>query len=173
MELKYTDERDKCYGMTGMAISLIVWDADDLVATIDLDAPNDSSFEFVPTYYYSGNPRVSPKASWQHIAKHLQVSIGMVIGNVMCRSHLLHSQSPDDGLRGQLLDMARLEGEAACSLDTDEVETMFAKSYAYLDRIFAHRGVQQVAHRFADSLASQRTMTRAEIAEALAALSAL
>ena len=56
MNLKYSDEQDKCYGVTGMAVSLVIWDADDMLAHIDMDA--DESVEFVPEYYFSGNRSV-------------------------------------------------------------------------------------------------------------------
>ena len=50
MKLKYTDDQDKCYGVTGMAVSLVVWDADDMLARIDIDS--DDNIEFVPEYYF-------------------------------------------------------------------------------------------------------------------------
>ena len=35
--LKYIDEDDKCYGITGMAIGIMVCDAENLISSISLD----------------------------------------------------------------------------------------------------------------------------------------
>lgn len=172
-ELRYSDERDKRYGITGMAITLVVWDADDILSAIDLDVDNDDNLQFIPTFYFAGNPRIPAKASWQHIYRHYTTSIGMSIGNIMCRSHLLDNSTPCDTLRDSLLGLARQEGSQACTLDDDEVQRVFDKAYSYLDRIFSHSGVQQIAHTFADTLATRRRMSRADVLEALASLSRL
>ena len=47
MKLKYIDENDKCYGITGMAISMVVWDAENVLAAVSLDAPADETVEFI------------------------------------------------------------------------------------------------------------------------------
>ena len=168
MNLKYSDEQDKCYGVTGMAVSLVIWDADDMLAHIDMDA--DESVEFVPEYYFSGNPRLTAKVAWQYIVKHYQASMGMMIGNVMCRHHLLQHKSPDSATRKALLECVEQEGVESCSLESDEIHRLFDRSYSYLDRVFAHSGVQNVVRDFARELQEQRTLSRGDVAEMLAAL---
>ena len=36
--MKYRNEEDKCYGVAGMAIGLNVFDADDLMTEVNIDA---------------------------------------------------------------------------------------------------------------------------------------
>ena len=37
--LSYKNENDRCYGATGMAIGLVVFDGEDMLAGVSLDAP--------------------------------------------------------------------------------------------------------------------------------------
>lgn len=41
-KLRYTDETDRCYGAAGMAISLVVFDGEDILSAISLDGPEGS-----------------------------------------------------------------------------------------------------------------------------------
>lgn len=170
MRLKYTDENDKCYGVTGMAVSLVVLDADHMLARVDLDAAPEDAIEFVPEYYFTGNPRLSPKVAWQYIFKHYQAAMGMMIGNVMCRNYMQHNTAPDREAREALLECLEHEGAEACSLERDEIHGLFDRSYGYLDRVFSHRGVQGVVRDFADQLSVRRSLSRGDVAELLAAL---
>jgi hypothetical protein len=70
-------------------------------------------------------------------------------------------------------DLIGEEGREACSLDEDEINQIFDKSYNYLYRLFNHRGVQELAQSFAAKLKERRTMTAAEVIEELGALSNL
>lgn len=168
MKLKYTDDQDKCYGVTGMVVSLVVWDADDMLARIDIDS--DDNIEFVPEYYFSGNPRLSAKVAWQYILKHYQASMGMMIGNVMCRHYMQRNMAPDTDTRNALLECLEQEGADACSLENDEIHRLFDRSYSYLDRVFSHSGVQSIVRDFARELQTQRTLTRGDVSELLASL---
>lgn len=173
MNLRYIDEEDKCYGITGMAISLIIWDAEDVIASVRLDAGPDEVVEFVPGYYFSGNPRLSPKAAWSHILKHYQASMGMTLGNVMCRKYVLQHKELEPGDKESLMECFEAEGRESCSLESDEVRRMFEKSYNYLNKVFHHSGVHSIAHDFAKVLKAQRELSRADIIEQLRALSML
>lgn len=170
MKLRYIDEDDKCYGITGMAIGMVVWDAEDVLSSVSVDAPADESVEFTPEFYFSGNPGLSAKVAWNHILQHFQVSMGMLIGNLLCRSYVLHKEKVDDDVRDELLHYLDEEGRETCSLESDEVERLFNKSYNYLHKVFNHAGVQSVAHDFARELKAHRRMTRGEVVEQLRAL---
>lgn len=171
MELKYSDEEDRSYGLAGMAVSLMIWKADDMLARVDLDGPD--SIEFVPEYYFTGNPRLSAKVAWQYMLKRYQESMGMVIANVMCRHYMQRHRAPDAATRAELLRQLEQEGIEACSLEADEIRRLFDSSYDYLDRVFAHSGVQAVVRDFTAALRAQRALSRGDVADILAAISNL
>lgn len=61
MELRYINEDEKCYGITGMAIGMVVWNAEDVLASVSLDAPVDEVVEFTNEYYSTAIPDCRPK----------------------------------------------------------------------------------------------------------------
>ena len=63
--MKYRDELDKSYGVAGMALGLSVFDAADLFTSITLDGDGPGAIEFTPEFFFAGNPRLSPRGSWQ------------------------------------------------------------------------------------------------------------
>ncbi len=171
--LKYIDEEDKCFGITGMAVSMVIWDAESLLSSISLDSPAEESVAFTHEFYFAGNPRVSAKAAWTQILEHYQLSIGMLIANVMCRNCVLHHSNITGEMKNLLYKHVEEEGINTCSLEKDEVRKMFDKSYEYLYRIFSHHGVQGIVRDFAADLRSRRELTQAEVIEKLRALSML
>ncbi len=173
MKLQYIDDEDKCYGVTGMAIGITVCDADGLITAISLDAPEEDTVEFSPEYYFNGNPRLSAKVSWNHILNHFNVSMNMLISNVLCRSYVHRSEQLSDDIRTSLLKLLDEEGRESCMLESDEIERMFNKNLNYMHRVFSHTGVKNLAREFAEELRVSRRMTRGEILEKLAALQVL
>lgn len=167
---KYKDEEDKCYGLTGMAISMVVFDSDDILSAINLEAPADESVEFLPQYNFSGNPNISIKSVWTKVVEHYQITMGMLIANVMCRNYVYHRSSMDGRIRLDMLNILKQEGHESCSLDDDEIEQLFDKTYSYLHRLFNHHRVHDVAHEFASYLKNHRRMSRADVLEHLQAL---
>ncbi len=173
MELSYRDERDKCYGATGMAIGVVVFDGEDMIHGINLDADAHEMVEYTADFYFAGNPRVSAKTSWNRILQNFNLSMGVTIANVLCRSMLVDHKVPDSDIHDTLCDMTVAEGEDTCALESDEVKRLFDKNYNYLLRVFAHRGVQSVAHDFATALQTSRRISRMEMIERLRALNML
>lgn len=171
--LKYTDENDKCYGVTGMAIGIVALDSEELLDSLSLDADSGESVKFTSEYYFSGNPRMSAKIAWNEILRHFQLSTAMMISNLMCRHYVCRHTVITDDLRKAMLEIASAEGRDTCSLDDDEINDMFVKSYNYLHRLFNHNGVQAVAVDFARKLSARRTLTRAEVIDELRALAML
>ncbi len=156
-KFRYIDDVDRAYGAAGMAISLVIYDGDSLLYSINLDAddPHDI-MEMSPDFFFAGNPVVSAKAAWTQIVNNFSIGVSMLIANLMCR-HLVHGGHavPDE------------DGAGACALEPDEVDRLFNKSYTYLWRLFSHQGVQAVAHDFASALSSRRTLSRLDVLELL------
>lgn len=171
--LKYIDDDDRCYGLTGMAMGIVIWDCEELLASINLDADTDEMMEFTPQYYFAGNPRLSARIAWNQLLDHYRLSMGLMMANVLCRRTLHRSEEVDHDtielMRNYLLD----EGRDTCSLDEDEVNAIFNKQYSYLYRLFSHPGVHRVVDDFARELASRRRMTVAEVIEGFRPLALL
>lgn len=165
--MKYRSEEDKCYGVAGMAIGLSIFDAEDLLSEVNIDADGMDCVRFAPDFYYTGSPRVPASKSWHHIYAHYQVSMGLAIANALCRKMVLDHGVLDRKRREELLDAAVADGLALCQLDRDEVEPMFDKSYSYLMRVFGNRDIQRVIYDFAAQLRQRRSLTRSEVAELL------
>ena len=169
----YKDEADRCYGVAGMAIGLVVFDGEDLLTAIDIDNDPHTMVEMTDEFFFIGSPSVSAKATWEKLVRSFTLTTAMTISNVMCRSIIKEGKLIQNHVKRTLHDLVIDEGREACSLGEDEVERIFEKEYSYLQRIFNHIGVQSVAHDFADSLASHRRMTRGDVLEHLRSLSML
>ena len=168
--LKYTDDKDRSYGATGMAIGLMVFDGEDMLASISIDGDPNEIVAMPPEFYFAGNPGVSAKTAWNQMLKNYNLGIGMLMANLLCR-YVVNGRHPlPDSLHDFLHDLAREEGKESCSLDDDEIDRLFDKNFSYLNRVFTHRGVQSVAHDFAATLLSRRTLSRLDVLEQLSAL---
>lgn len=165
--MKYRNEEDKCYGVAGMAIGLSIFDADDLLDEVTIDADGGECMRFTADYYYTGSPRVPASKSWHHIYAHYQVSMGLAIANAMCRKMVLDHGVLDRNHRNELLDAAVADGQTLCQLDRDEIEPLFDKSYSYLMRVFSNSEIQSAITAFVEQLRQRRTLTRGEVAELL------
>lgn len=173
-ELSYKSEDDKCYGITGMAIALVVFDGEDYLTSINLDADtSDKMMEFTDEFYFAGNPEFSAKNVWNHILKNFNLAMALSVGNVLCRRLVFESKSIERDVIKSLFNLMNEVGRESCSLESDETQHLFEKNVNYLNRIFSHHGVQSVAHDFAETLRSRRTMTRYEVVEQLRTLSML
>ncbi len=168
--LKYTDENDRCYGAAGMAIGLVVFDGEDMLASISIDNDPDETVKLSPDFYFAGNPGVSAKAAWNLIVKNYNIGIAMLISNLLCRNLVHQHRTLPSDLRDLLHTLAMDEGKSSCSLDEDEIDRLFDKNYNYLTRVFSHHGVQTVARDFATQLLARRTLTRLDVLESLSSL---
>lgn len=171
--MSYTDATDRCYGATGMAIALVVFDGEDRLESIDIDREPRDVVQLTEDFFFAGNPAVSAKNAWHQILSNFNLQMALLMGNVMCR-HIVHRRGDvDSDTRAHILSLTVSEGSASCSLDEDETTRLFNKNYTYLHRVFSHYGVQAIAHDFAAELARQHSMTRGDILEKLKALTHL
>lgn len=171
--LRYTDETDRCYGLAGMAMAIVVTDSEELLAAIDLDAPADAMMEFTPQYFFAGNPRLSARLAWNHLVEHYQLTMGIMVANVLSRYYVNRRQEITPEVLRLMHDSLLDEGRDTCQLDEDEVNMLFNKQFSYMQRLFRHQGVQTVVRDFADDLARRRHMSVNEVIEGFHALSML
>lgn len=168
--LAYRDERDRCYGASGMAIGIVAVDGEEYITSISVDGPADAMVEFAPSFYFSRNPRLSAKEQWNQMLRSYNLTVISILSNILCRSMVLDGEQLAEELVNTAHDIVMEEGRESCSLEDDEVERIFDKNLAYLKSIFNHRGVQSVAHDFAETLREHRSLSRMEILEELKAL---
>lgn len=172
-KLQYTDINDKCYGLTGMAIGLFIYDGEHYLSSLSLDGEPDNAITFSTEFYFNGNPRLSAKAVWTHILKQYEISAGMTISNVLCRYIAGQHKAVSQEVRQALYEAVSEEGRETCSLEDDEIKAIFDKGYNYLTRVFSHQAVQTIVNDFATKLNQRRTMTRDEVTDMLRALQML
>lgn len=172
-KLSYRNEDDKCYGATGMAVGLLVFNGEDMLSAVVLDAEPGEIMDMHDTFYFTGNPGLSTKSVWHTVKSNFSLTVAMLISNVMCRRMVLDGESVAPEVRNLLRETVMEEGRESCGLDDDELTALFDKEYTYLFRVFNHRAVQSVAHDFAGALKRRRRMSRLEVLEELRALASL
>lgn len=169
LTLAYLNEDDKAYGLAGMAISLAALDAIDRIAAVSLDADG-PMVSFSHEYYFTGSPSISPKSTWNNLIHNFYITSAMVVSNVMARSLVrLGSEVP-----GEILDLIHKEMEAegseTCSLDPDEVDTLYRKTTTGMRRIFANSRLHPAIEEFVRTLSRRRTLSGMEIYDELRSL---
>lgn len=170
MTLAYLNEDDKAYGLAGMAISLAALDAIDRVAAVSLDADG-PMVTFSHQYYFSGSPSVSPKVTWDTLLHNFYITSAMVISNVMARSIVRLGQEVPADLLDTIHKEIAEEGRDTCSLEDDEIDTLYDKTRSYMGRIFRNPRLHPAIDDFARTLSRRRSLSGNEIIDELRALS--
>lgn len=171
--LRYKDESDRAYGLTGMAVALVLWDGEPMLAAVSLDNDPGDGVEFTPAFGFSGNPRLTASLAWREMLRQYELSTAMVMGNAMCRSYVGASRPLTSAVSAALKALIRDEGREMCQLEDDEIDMVYNKTYRYLDRVFTHAGIAAVARDFADVLRTRRRLTAAEVFDNLSSLNNL
>ena len=165
--IKYRNEKDKCFGVVGMAIGMTIWDAEDMFIKVSLDESGFDCLQFTQDFLFIGDPAISPKISWQHRLKDYKIMMGITISNVLCRSLVLDGKSFGNKERQELLDTFIEIGDADYSLTKEECSRLFDKSYEYLQDLYRHQRVKSVAKQIASTLAKSRQLSASEISDFL------
>lgn len=168
--MRYSDERDKAYGLAGAVITVVLTDRARSIAEINLDAAPGESMVMSHDFGFKGNPRMSAKIVWEHSVDDLRVLLSMVLGNLACRRYVLAGRSIDRDELAAVRTALRDEACDTCSLDADEADSLFDSSMAYVDRVFRHPAIPDIARAFADDLSQRRSLSIVEALEALSAL---
>ena len=161
MNLKYVDDKDKSYGLAGIAVSLFIYESDEFISSLSLDSEDEICF--VPEFYVAANTDFSPKSVWAYRLKQYEMFIAMTCGNYLCRQLVLNKKSVDPFAKAELRKIIVEEGKNVCCLGDDEIDGIFNKGYFNMQKVFSHPGVQTVVNNFADKLENQRELSHDDI----------
>ncbi|MBR5331780.1 MAG: hypothetical protein IKV32_00565 [Muribaculaceae bacterium] len=173
VDLKYRNEQDKCYGLTGVAMSAVILDIENIIYSISLDSDAFNSVRYTPQSFVEGNALISPRNVLEHNVKKFRLTMGMILANILCRTYVLDGKFINHKTKQQFFDYFIEEGKESCDLDKDEVSALFNKNYDYFQRIFSHPQVQSIANDFAQNLTENRTLTQSQIITALQSLNSI
>lgn len=161
----YSDENDRCYGLTGMVMTMYEHQAIDMLHMITLDNADGYSIVFTPDFYFNSNPRYSAKLAWNEMLRQYQQLVRLVLGNIACR-RLVHEGKPiDSDVRRQMLQLVSGPGADDCALEPDEIESLFNHTLRDAQDMFGNSKVAALSHRFADELKRRRSMGADEVAD--------
>lgn len=164
--LIYLDERDRSFGLSGMAISLAVLNHAELIQEINIDR-NPESIEFAHDFYFSGNPRCSAKMVWEDLTRHFHLSIAMALGNIMARRMIALNNRLTVADEDTLHEAARREGLESCGLEQDEIDSIWDNDYKLLSQVFSHPAVRRTAIELSQLMIERRVVGRSELADLL------
>lgn len=168
--LKYNDEDDRAYGLGGMAMAMVIWDNDQYLMALNLDADPDEGLEFTPDFFMFRNPKSSPRAAWNDSVERFQLSTGLLVSNVLCRALVREKHDIAPQLRQTLVRCLHDEGSGAADLTAQEVDTIFSKAYNYFHQIFSHPTVATLAGKLVESMKKDRQLDRDAVMEILSPL---
>lgn len=172
MKMTYTNEDDKAYGLAGMAISLVALDAVDKVSMVSLDGDG-PMVTFSHAYYFSGSPSISPKATWNNLVNNYYITSAMVLSNLMSRSIVRLGMDVPAALLEEVRRNITEEGQSTCSLEDDEIDRIYTKTYNYMGRIFRNPRLHPAIDEFVRTISRRRRLSGMELRDELAALNIL
>lgn len=164
--LAYIDDDDRAYGLAGMAISMAALDALDKIAEVSLDSP-ETMVTFSNDYYFSTSPSVSPKVSWGTLINNFHLTSAMVLSNVMARSVVRLGKEVPSGVLKEIYSAMEAEGGDTCSLEPDEVKTLYNRAYSHMRRIFENPRLRPAISSFADVISRRRNLSGTEVRDEL------
>lgn len=165
-KLRYADESDRCYGLAGMALALLIDEDDDaLFDSISIDMPVGEALALLPRFIHTGRPDVSARMAYASLLREQKMLCHLLLGNVMARYYANRCEAVPGEVKQYIQSILHDEATGNCQLGDDEAEAMFVNEYNYLYRVFNHAGVQQAARKFVDTLSERRTLSRHEVIE--------
>ena len=167
--LKYVDERDKSYGVAGMAIAVVAYDSEHMLASVSMDAEPGHCVEFGSEFFFNGNPRLSAKIAWTELIKQFRLATGLLVANAMSRNYVQHRRRLPSAVSDAIHNAIHNSGAAdEAQLESDEIDAVLERNYEFFDRLFQMQAVHDAAHALASDLMERRTFTAAEVVDRLA-----
>lgn len=166
LSLSYLNEDDRAYGLAGMLVALANLDAIDRVAAVSLDAQG-PMVEFSHAYYFSGNPSISPKATWDNLVNNFHITTSMVVGNILARSLVRLKEDAPDDIMQEIYSQVEEEGKETCDLESDEVENLYEHVLARSMRVFRNPRLHTAIDEFARIISLKRSLSGREVMDEL------
>lgn len=167
--LRYVDERDKCIGLAGMAVSVFVSKADERLCSISID--DDEGITFVPELLYTGNPALSLRKAFAKRLEQFKIEASMFVANVLSRARIKYGGGVSDKMTDEIFGILKDEGMAYYALDEDEVRYIANDIWHKMDSVFANKKVCDVTASISDLLGTRRTIYAADVLQLLESLS--
>lgn len=156
--LKYKDEDDRAYGLSGMAVSMYLLDHEKYIDNLSLDAEADKGLGFTADFFHLPNPNLSPKAVWADSLSRFNLLNGLIISNLLSRAMVRSGEAVTREICQLLSGMLADEGRELCSLEEDETRTLFNKNFNYFHEVFSNTTVAETVRGMAESLKRERTL---------------
>ena len=150
-----------------MAIAMYAYDGEHYVTALSLDNDLGEGVELAPEFYIINSPRISAKIVWHSQLKLYELTSAMLLANAMSRAYIGQSRAIDSSRAHTLKQLCYSRGRQMCELDEDEVESIYAKTYNFLDQLFTHSTVATVTRSIADNLVRNRHLSGTEISDLL------
>ena len=160
MTFKYKDERDRAYGLGGMAACLVLLENENFIDSINIDAPADCGLVLNSEFYYAPNQNLSAKSVWREQLNNFEIAAGLLVSNVLSRALVRNRSEVSRELSDLLLSRLKEEGMEACALEEDEVKDIFYKTYGYFHRVFSHGEVAAIMDDMAGELMQKRVLDK-------------
>lgn len=164
--LKYRNEDDRAYGLAGMLYSLGTLDGLDTVAEVYLDSAG-PMVTFSHSYYFSGSPSISPKATWENLVRNFHLTSVMAVSNVLARTLVRDHENPPQDILDELYEVISAEGREECSLEDDEIKNFYDRVHNYGLRLFGNPRVHPALRDLTSILARYRRLSGREVREQL------
>lgn len=161
--LKYSDERDRAYGLGGMVVCMGVMESEQFIDSVSIDADSDEGLKFTPDFFYLSNPQLSAKAVWNDRLNHFQLITGLVVSNLMSRAMIRNREDISRELSDLLLGHISDEGKALCSLEDDEIKALYNKTFNYFHRFFSQYEVEAMIGDIVEKLIDRRTLNNEDV----------
>lgn len=108
------------------------------------------------------------KSTWDHLINNYYLTSAMVLSNVMARAMVrMGRRDVPAGILDSVKEHIREEGRDTCSLDPDEIDAIYDKTFRTASRIFTNPRLHPAIQEFARVISRRRTLSGMEIADEL------
>ncbi|MDE5968189.1 MAG: hypothetical protein K2G64_03695 [Muribaculaceae bacterium] len=168
--LRYTDTDDRLYGIAGMTIGLLVYDADQYIDHLDGNSSDLRAVELTPDFFVYHNQQLSAKGVWKALLDRHKIMSAMVMGNILSRAAMGSRHAVDPQTLSQAIDLLAEQADDMLGLTPDENRRLVMQSYDYVSRAFLHPLVIDFVNHLHSALMHQPAMSRGDLFDLLAPL---